>query len=85
MGELSRRTTISAALQHQSCPYGRVGRMKQLLSKMYMTACLEFAKRCLKYSQTMRKEILWYDETKIELFGLNAKTHVWRKPGTSLW
>jgi hypothetical protein len=22
------------------------------------------------------------DETKIELFGLNAKDHVWRKPGT---
>ena len=29
----------------------------------------------------MRK-ILWSDETKIELFGLNAKCHVWRKPGT---
>ena len=26
--------------------------------------------------------ILWSDETKIELFGLNAKLHVWRKPGT---
>ena len=30
----------------------------------------------------MRNKILWYDETKIELFGLNAKHHVWRKPGT---
>ena len=47
-----------------------------------MTACLEFAKRPLKYSQTMRNKILWSDETKIELFGLNAKCHVWRKPGT---
>ena len=26
--------------------------------------------------------ILWSDETKIELPGLNAKCHVWRKPGT---
>ena len=26
--------------------------------------------------------ILWSDETKIELFGLNAKRHVWRTPGT---
>ena len=25
---------------------------------------------------------IWFDETKIELFGLNAKHHVWRKPGT---
>ena len=30
----------------------------------------------------MRNKILWPDETKIELFGLNAKRHVWRKPGT---
>jgi hypothetical protein len=35
-----------------------------------------------KDSQTMRIKILWSDETKIELFGLNAKRHVWRKPGT---
>ena len=30
----------------------------------------------------MRNTILWSDETKIELFGLNAKCHVGRKPGT---
>ena len=47
-----------------------------------MTACLEFAKRHLKDSQTMRNNILWSDETKIELFGLNAKRHMWRKPVT---
>ena len=32
----------------------------------------------------MRNKILWSDETKIELFGLNAKCHVWKKPGTIL-
>ena len=37
-----------------------------------MRARLEFAKRHLKHSQTMRNKILWSDETKIELFGLNA-------------
>jgi hypothetical protein len=47
-----------------------------------MTACLEFAKRHLKDSQTMRNKILWSDETKIELFGLNAKHHIWKKRGT---
>ena len=46
-----------------------------------MTACLEFAKRHLD-SQTMRNKIMWYDETNIELFGLNAKRQIWRKPGT---
>ncbi len=28
-------------------------------------------------------KILWSDETKIELFGLNFKRYVWRKPGTA--
>jgi hypothetical protein len=30
----------------------------------------------------MRNQILWSYEYRIELFGLNAKRHVWRKPGT---
>ncbi|KAK3550789.1 hypothetical protein QTP70_005471 [Hemibagrus guttatus] len=81
-GEPCRRTTISAAL-HQSGLYVRVIRWKPLFSKRHMTAHLEFAKRHLKDSQTMRNKILWSDERKIELFGLNGKCHVWRKPGTA--
>ncbi|KAF3690640.1 hypothetical protein EXN66_Car006313 [Channa argus] len=34
------------------------------------------------FQKTMTNKILWSDETKIELFGLNAKRHVWRTPGT---
>jgi hypothetical protein len=83
MGEPSRRTTISAAL-HQSGLYGRVARQKPVFSKRQMTARLEFAKRHLKDSQTMRTNILWSDETMFELFGLDAKRHIWRKPGTIL-
>jgi hypothetical protein len=30
----------------------------------------------------MRNKILWSDENKVELFGLNAKHHFWRKPCT---
>ena len=59
-----------------------MARRKALLSKRHMTTRLEFYKRLLKDSQTMRNKILWSDETKIELFGLNAKLHIWRKPGT---
>uniref|UniRef100_A0AAQ4QPQ8 Transposase Tc1-like domain-containing protein n=1 Tax=Gasterosteus aculeatus aculeatus TaxID=481459 RepID=A0AAQ4QPQ8_GASAC len=77
-GEPSRRTIISAAL-HKSGLFGRVARRKPL-SKKHMTARLEFAKKHPKDSQTMRNKILWSDETKI---GLNAKRHVWRKPGTA--
>jgi hypothetical protein len=47
-----------------------------------MTARLALAKMHLKDSHTMSNKILWSDETKIELFGLNAKRHVWTKPGT---
>uniref|UniRef100_A0AAZ3S2C4 Transposase n=1 Tax=Oncorhynchus tshawytscha TaxID=74940 RepID=A0AAZ3S2C4_ONCTS len=53
-----------------------------------MTARLEFAKRTQTMRnkklvlKTMRNKIIWSDETKIELFGLNAKCHVWGKPGT---
>ena len=36
-----------------------------------------------KDSQTMRNKILWSDETKIEVFSLNTKRHIWRKPGTT--
>jgi hypothetical protein len=71
-----RRTTISAA-RHQSGLYGRLARLKPLLNKK----AHEFAKRHLKDSQTMINKILWSDKTKIELFGLNAKHHIWRKPG----
>uniref|UniRef100_A0AAZ3R7W3 Transposase n=1 Tax=Oncorhynchus tshawytscha TaxID=74940 RepID=A0AAZ3R7W3_ONCTS len=44
-------------------------------------AHLEIAKRHLK-TQTMRNKILCSDETKIELFGLNANRDIWKKPGT---
>ncbi|KAK3551967.1 hypothetical protein QTP70_031496 [Hemibagrus guttatus] len=81
-GEPSRRTTISAAL-HQSGLYGRVARRKPLLSKRHLMAHLEFAKRHLKDSQIMRNKILWSNEIKIELLGLNGKCHVRRKPGTA--
>uniref|UniRef100_A0A9J7Z754 Transposase Tc1-like domain-containing protein n=1 Tax=Cyprinus carpio carpio TaxID=630221 RepID=A0A9J7Z754_CYPCA len=74
MGESCRKSTITAAL-HQSGLYGRVARRKPLLSARHMKACMEFAKKHLKDSKM--------DETKIELFGVNSKWYVWRKPGTA--
>ncbi|TKS91133.1 Transposable element [Collichthys lucidus] len=82
MGESSTKSTITAAL-HQSGLYGRVARRKPLLSARHMKARIEFAKKHRKDSQTMRNKILWSDETKIELFGINSKRYVWRKPGTA--
>ena len=72
MGEPNGRTTVSAAF-HKSRLYGRVARRKPLLRKRHMTAHLQFGKRYVKDSESMRQNILWSDETKIELFGLNTK------------
>jgi len=36
-----------------------------------MKARIEFAKKHMKDSQTMRNKIIWFDETKIELVGVN--------------
>ena len=64
MGEPAIRTAVSAAL-HKCRMYGRVARQKPLLRKTHMAACLEFAKRHLKDSESMRQNILWHDEMKI--------------------
>ena len=82
MREPARKTTISAAL-HTSRRNGRVARQKPLLRKRHMTACLEFAKRHGKASESMRQKMLWSNEMKIELFGLNAKCYIWRKLSTA--
>ncbi len=75
MGESCRKSTITAAL-HQSGLYGRVARRKPLLSARHMKARMEDSKM-------VTNKILWTDETKIELVGLNCKRYVWRKPGTA--
>ena len=72
---LKKNTRISSIYTH----YPIMTKWKQvfrttLLSKRHMTALLEFAKRHLKDSQTMRNKILWSGETKMEYFGLNAST-----------
>ncbi|KAL0202183.1 hypothetical protein M9458_000201 [Cirrhinus mrigala] len=74
MGESCRKSTITAAL-HQSGLYGRVARRKPLLSARHMKARMD--------SKMVRNKILWSDETKIELFGLNSKRYVWRHSGTA--
>ena len=70
MGETSGRTTITAKLHRSGL--GRA-RRKPLLSERHLKACLEFAKQHLKDSQSVENKILWFDETNIQLFGLNLK------------
>ena len=60
-----------------------VARQKPLLSKRHNDILLGVCQKAPKDAQTKRNKILWSDETNMELFGLNAKRHIWRKPGTT--
>ncbi|MEW3804189.1 hypothetical protein, partial [Pseudomonas aeruginosa] len=53
-----------------------------LLKPAHVQARLKFANDHLDDPEEEWEKVMWSDETKIELFGLNAKGHVWRKPGT---
>jgi transposase len=61
IGEPARGITVSTAL-HQ---YGRVAKGKPLLRKKHMIAHLDFAKRHMKNSESIRQKIMWSDETKM--------------------
>ena len=82
VGESVHRTTISRAL-HKSGLYGRVARRKPLLKERHKKSRLQFATSHVGDTANMWKKVLWSDETKIELFGLNAKRYVWRKTNTA--
>ena len=47
-----------------------------------MAAQLRFAKLHLNKPQDFWNNVLWTDQTKVEMFGHNAQQHVWRKLNT---
>ena len=63
--------------------HGRIARRKPLLSKKNIAAHLKFAKEHIDDPQDFWNNVLWTDESKVELFGLNEKCYVWRKPNTA--
>ncbi|MBN3274862.1 TCB1 transposase, partial [Polyodon spathula] len=80
LGDTVHTATIARVL-HKTGLYGRVAKRKTLLKKKtHIKSRLEFARRHVGDSETKWKKSLWSDETKIELFGLNTKHYVWRKP-----
>ena len=48
-----------------------------------MTEQLRFVKLHLNKPQDFWNNVLWTDQTKVEMFGHNAQQHVWRKPNTT--
>ncbi|CAJ0953471.1 unnamed protein product [Ranitomeya imitator] len=57
----------------------RSARKVPLLKKTHMLAHLKFATEHLDDSVSDWEKMLWSDETKIEVFGINSTRHVWRK------
>ena len=50
-----------------------------MLKKAHVQAHLKFAKEHLNDSEKAWEKVLWSDETKIELFGINSTRRVWRE------
>uniref|UniRef100_A0A8C6VA09 Glutamate receptor n=1 Tax=Neogobius melanostomus TaxID=47308 RepID=A0A8C6VA09_9GOBI len=82
LGESVHGTTISRTL-HKSGLHGRVARRKPLLKGGHKKSRLKFSISHMEDTATMWKRVLWSDETKIELFGPNAKRYVWHTPNTA--
>ncbi|KAI4873602.1 hypothetical protein NFI96_001400 [Prochilodus magdalenae] len=63
-----------------SCVGSRTSARKvPLLKRAHVEARLKYANDHLKDEPSYWEKVLWSDETKIELFGLNSTRHVWRK------
>ncbi len=77
-GTIVTKKTIGNTLRREglnSCSTRKV----PLLKKAHVQACLKFANEHLNDSEENWVKVLWSDETKIELFGINSTRRVWRR------
>ncbi|KAK3545498.1 hypothetical protein QTP70_007744 [Hemibagrus guttatus] len=77
------KATISNTLRHQglkSCSARRV----PLLKPVHVRAHLKFAREHLDDPEEDWENVIWSDETKIELFGKNSTCRVWRRKNAEL-
>ena len=78
VGTTVTKRTISNTLHREglkSCCACKV----PLLKKAHVQARLKFAKEHLDDPEEAWEKVMWSDETKIELFGINSTHRVWRK------
>uniref|UniRef100_A0A8C6LCC8 Transposase Tc1-like domain-containing protein n=1 Tax=Nothobranchius furzeri TaxID=105023 RepID=A0A8C6LCC8_NOTFU len=77
------KVTISNTLQRQgikSCSARRV----PLLKPVHVQACLKSSREHMDDTAEDWENVMWSDETKVELFGINSTRRVWRKKNTEL-
>ena len=72
MGVSVHQSTRSRSL-HKAGLYGQVARKKPILKNTHLKALIEFAKKHLNDTAGTWRKVLWSDETRIKLFGLNSK------------
>uniref|UniRef100_A0A8C5R6Q7 Uncharacterized protein n=1 Tax=Leptobrachium leishanense TaxID=445787 RepID=A0A8C5R6Q7_9ANUR len=51
---------------------------------VHVQACLKFAREHLDDPEEDWENVIWSDETKVELFGKNLTRHVWRRANAEL-
>lgn len=81
-GTVVSKKTVSNAL-HRHGLYARSPRKTPLLKKKHVEARLKFAAQHLEKPVKYWENIVWSDESKIELFGCHNTHHVWRRNGTA--
>ncbi len=82
-GTKETKATISNTLRRQglkSCSARRV----PLLKPVHVQARLKFAREHLDDPEEDWENVIWSDETKIELFGKNSTCRVWRRKNAEL-
>ncbi|XP_029654601.1 uncharacterized protein LOC115228069 [Octopus sinensis] len=70
--------TVTNALRKEGFHKCRL-RKVPLLTKKHVHARLKYAKKILLKDDDFLNNIIWSDETKIEIFGHNYTSYVWRK------
>ena len=78
VGTTVTKRTISNTLHREglkSC----CARKVPLLKKAHVQPCLKFAKEHQDDPEEAWEKLIWSDETKIELFGINLTRRIWRK------
>ena len=75
------KMTIGNTLCHNGLKSCRAHKVP-LLKKAHVQARLKFATEHLDDSEEAWEKVLWSDETKIEVFGINSTRRVWRTKNT---
>lgn len=63
--------------------HGRVAKLKPLLSKRNIKAHVSIAKEHLAYPQNFWDDVIWTDESNMELFGRPGSHYIWCKADTA--